>query len=110
MSRSVSKALEMTGGAEVTETAKFVAMMDKFLDSVNVTSFSAGKRQRKPFQDPYQSASDFRLKVCTPASNLSVHVGMSRPGHFCLHGDGPNLCPSLTHPLVVEGGISDVLG
>ncbi len=52
-------------------------MMDKFFDSVNITSFSAGKRQGKPFQDQHRSASDFRLKVCTPASNLSVHVGMS---------------------------------
>ena len=53
----------MTGGAEVKETAKFVAMMDKFFDSVNVTSLGAGKQQRKPFQDPYRSSSDFRLKV-----------------------------------------------
>ena len=53
----------MTGGAEVKETAKFVGMMDKFFDSVNVTSLGAGKHRRKPFQDPYRSSSDFCLKV-----------------------------------------------
>jgi len=33
----------MTGGSEATQTAKFVEMMDKFFDSLNVTSFERGK-------------------------------------------------------------------
>ncbi len=66
----------MTGGADVTETAKFAAMMVKFFDSMNVTNFEAGKRHRKPFQDPYRSGSDFRLKACTSylQSLLNAHV------------------------------------
>jgi len=39
----------MTGGSQVTQTAQFVEMMDKFFDSLSVTSFECGKRQRKPF-------------------------------------------------------------
>ena len=53
----------MTGGPEVVGTAKFVDMMDKFFDSMNVTNFEAGRKQRKPFQEPYRSGTDFRLKV-----------------------------------------------
>ena len=46
LSESVSKALLMTGGSEASQTANFVEMMDKFFDSLNVTSFERGKRQR----------------------------------------------------------------
>ncbi len=56
LSESVSKALEMTGGPDAAETARFAGMMDKFFDCLNVTSFNAGKRKRKPFQDPYRSS------------------------------------------------------
>ncbi len=44
--------------------AKFVDMFDKFFDCLNVNNFTAGKHHRKPFQDPYRRATDFRLKVC----------------------------------------------
>lgn len=53
----------MTGGEEVSETAKFVEMMDHFFDCLNVNNFSEGKLRRKVFQDPYRAATDFRLKV-----------------------------------------------
>ena len=59
----MSKALSLVGGESAKETAKFVAIMDKFFDTLNVTNFTNGKRKRKPFQDPYRSASDFRLTV-----------------------------------------------
>lgn len=58
------KALVATGGQATQETAQFVVMFDRFFDCLNVNSFTAGKHKRKPFQDPYRSASDFRLKVC----------------------------------------------
>ena len=48
----------------MSETVKFVQMMDRFFDCLNVNSFNKGKRRRKEFQDPYRSGSDFRLKVC----------------------------------------------
>ena len=53
----------MIGGPDVVETVKFVDIIDKFFDCMNVTSFEAGMKQRKPFQQPYRSGSDFRLKV-----------------------------------------------
>lgn len=62
-SDSVSKALSLTGGADASETAIFVGMMDKFFDCLNVHNYTSGVHSRKPFQMPYTSASDFRLKV-----------------------------------------------
>ena len=63
LSESVSKALLLTGGDEVTETAHFISLIDKFFDCFNVSNFNAGKLKRKVFQDPYHSADDFRVKV-----------------------------------------------
>ena len=59
----MSKALELTGGEEVSKTVKFVKMMDRFFDCLNVNNFHTGKQKRKVFQDPYRSGGDFRLKV-----------------------------------------------
>lgn len=53
----------MTGGTEVTETVKFAEAMEKFFDRLHVTNSLVGKQNRKSFQDPYLSSSDFRLKV-----------------------------------------------
>ena len=63
LSESVSKALMLTGGSEAQETARLVLYMDKFFDGMNVTNFTTGIHQRKSFQLPYRSATDFRLKV-----------------------------------------------
>ena len=52
---SVSKALTLTGGPEVEGTATFTQMFDKFFDIMNVTNFDNGKKQRKPFKNPYIS-------------------------------------------------------
>ena len=57
------KALVKTGGEEAQGTAQFIMMFDHFFDCLNVNSFTAGKHKRKPFQDPYRSSSDFRLKA-----------------------------------------------
>lgn len=59
----MSKALELTGDTEVEETVKFTATFDKFFDSLNVSNFTDGVHKRKPFQLPYRSKDDFRLKV-----------------------------------------------
>lgn len=40
LSESVGKALELTGGADVEETATFVHMFDRFFDTFNVTNFT----------------------------------------------------------------------
>ena len=63
LSESVSKALMLTGGEEVSETALFVSMVDRFFDCLNVNNFTSGKFKRKVYQDPYRSDKDFRLKV-----------------------------------------------
>eukprot|EP00731_Ephydatia_muelleri_P014633 Em0008g353a len=48
---------------EVSETAHFIGMMDKFFDALNVHNFSHGSKALKPFQLPYTSATDFQLKI-----------------------------------------------
>ena len=53
----------MTGGSEVEETARFVLMMDRFFDSLNVSNFTNEIHKRKPFQLPHRSSSDRQLKV-----------------------------------------------
>jgi hypothetical protein len=63
MSESVSKALLMQDEDKYAGSAEFVLMMDRFFDCLNVKGFNSGLKKRKPFQDPYRSASDFRLKV-----------------------------------------------
>lgn len=64
MSDTVSKALQLTGGSDVQETTKFVQMVDRFFDCMNVNSYDTGRLKRKIFKQPYRSATDFRLKVC----------------------------------------------
>ncbi len=59
----MAKALLLTGGPEAVSTARFVEIFDKFFDCLNVSNYTQGKHARKPFQDPYGSAKDFRLKV-----------------------------------------------
>ena len=63
MSQSVSSAIHLTCGPQAFETAYFIEKIDKFFDCFNVSSYTAGKRKRKPFQQPYRSANDFRLNV-----------------------------------------------
>ena len=58
----------------MSETAKFVQMMDRFFDCLNVNSFNKGKQRRKEFQDPYRSGRDFRLKVCFFFSSLILYA------------------------------------
>ena len=60
---TISKALQLTGGPEATETVRFISMFDKFFDCVNVVNFTSGRFKRKVFQQTYQSGEDFRLKV-----------------------------------------------
>ena len=58
----MAEALRIRGGDEAQETAKFVQLVDKFFDCLNVSNFHAGKHKRKVFQDPFRQ-NDFRLKV-----------------------------------------------
>ena len=55
--------MQLVGGPEAQETAKFVLLFDKFFDALNVGDFHSGRHHRKPFQRPYYSENDFRLAV-----------------------------------------------
>ena len=59
----MANALRKAGGDETSETIRFIDMMDKLFDVFNVNNYDNGKKKRKPFQDPYRSAVDFRVKV-----------------------------------------------
>lgn len=63
LSESVAKALPLVVGDEARETARFVEMFDKFFDVLNVSNFTSGIKQRKPFQKPYLNSDDERLEV-----------------------------------------------
>ena len=78
LSESVSKAIEITGGPDTTETLKFILMFDRFFDLLNVSNFTNATCRRKPFQQPYINSEDVRLNVsyytCTLCKSLSnVH-------------------------------------
>ena len=55
----------MSVGPNAKEIAHFAEMFDKFLDCLNCSSLSAGKRSRNPFKSPYRSGTDWKLKVAT---------------------------------------------
>lgn len=62
-SSTVSCALLQVCGDKASETAHFVGLVDKFFDTFNVHNYTHGHKTLKPFQMPFVSASDFRLKV-----------------------------------------------
>lgn len=83
----MSHALYFSGDCEAFETAYFVDKMDKFFDTLNVSSFSAGKHNRKPFQDPIRNSSDFRMKVQVCMYSYTVIIEMLIPMYciqFCM--------------------------
>ena len=69
MSETVSQALFLTRGKEAFETAYFIGKIDKLFDCLNVMSICGAKKKRKVFQNPYRSATDFRVKV-----HIHIHV------------------------------------
>lgn len=86
LSESVSKALTMTGGGSVEETAKFVGLMDKYFDCMNVHNFTHGVHARKQFQMPYRSSKDLRIQVLqTRVADVVYHLWpvMSLLGSGC---------------------------
>ena len=43
-------------------TSKFIGMMDKMFDCLNVGNYTDGKQSRNCFKQPYRGPDDFRLK------------------------------------------------
>ena len=63
MSESVAKALPIVIGPTAECTAQLITVVDQMFDCLNVTSYTEGKKKRKPSKDPYMSAKDWRLAV-----------------------------------------------
>lgn len=63
LSKSVCDAFSYFGDPSTKETEKFVLMMDRFFDCLNVRSLNQWKEKRKPDLKPYVSTDDQRLKV-----------------------------------------------
>ena len=61
-------------GTEMEATAKFVKIVDRFFDCLNVGNYTDGKFSRNPFKQPYCGANDFWLKVC-----YCMHIFVNRP-------------------------------
>ena len=105
LSESVGKALLLTGLDEVTETARFVQMMDKFFDCLNVHNYTHGYQKRKPFQLPYRSGSDSRLQVVLRNySNMLYLCDI----YFCFVVVGKGLSRIFGRVGEVRGGTADV--
>ncbi|XP_055955159.1 uncharacterized protein LOC126812587 [Patella vulgata] len=65
LSRSVGLVIEEYGGEAATETAKFIKLVDRFFDCLNVRSLYEGERKRKPDLMPYTSVDDPRFQFLT---------------------------------------------
>ena len=52
LSESVGKAIQLTGGNDVQETANFFLLFDKFFDMLNVSNFTNGSRKKSHFSIP----------------------------------------------------------
>lgn len=63
LSETIANALEYYETSVSSETQKFVRIMDKFFDCLNVRNLTEYIRKRKPNLKPYTDASDPRLKV-----------------------------------------------
>ena len=51
------------GGPETEETDKFILLMNRFFDCLNVRALQEGDHKRNPDLTPYRSATDSRFKV-----------------------------------------------
>jgi len=63
LSKSVSDAFAYYGDPDTTETQRFVLMMDRFFDCLNVRNKSEWIKKRKPDLRPYTSPDDDRFSV-----------------------------------------------
>ena len=63
LSSQVANAIQFIWKDAASGTVKFIEMMDKFFDCLNVRAPSVGKVKRKPFQNSYTNCNDFRIQV-----------------------------------------------
>ena len=62
LSASMAAIIRQYGGPELTATAKYCEMVDKFFDCLNVRSTAEHIRKRKPFLAPYTDMNDQRFE------------------------------------------------
>ena len=62
LSNTVASELKLYGGAEASETATFIELMDKFFDSFNVLSLSKEKTEKKIISATLQEVDRFSIK------------------------------------------------
>ena len=55
--------MEAYGGDDKSETAKFILLMDRFFDCLNVRALDEGDMKRKPDLAPFRSLNDPRFRV-----------------------------------------------
>ena len=78
LSKSVSNALAYYNNPDTEETQRFVSMIDKFFDCLNVRNRSEWALKRKSDLKPYTSPDDYRLKFLYGAAQvLPVSVNYS---------------------------------
>ena len=63
LSNTIAKAIKFHWGDKAAGTIKFIEMMDKLFDCLNVNTLSAGRMLKKPFQQPYEKSDNIRVKV-----------------------------------------------
>jgi hypothetical protein len=63
MSSSVGNIMLQYGTPEMAETARFIMLMDRMFDCMNVRSETEGIRRRKPDLLPYRDENDPRFQV-----------------------------------------------
>ena len=63
LSKSVSDALAYYNDPDTEETQRFISMMDRFFDCLNVRNKSEWALKRKPDLKPYASPNDDRFIV-----------------------------------------------
>ena len=83
--------LEMQGYASTEALQKFIGLMDKFFDCMNVQNTFSGKKSRKSALLPYESVHDWRFKVINIhkrnllyQSRYLVSIVVEVEGLFCI--------------------------
>lgn len=86
LSQSVAIALRESGDEDVTATAEFCDMMNRFFDCTNVRSLTEHSMKRNPFIRPYSSPEDERLtwmkEVLLKYLNDWKESTLARDGNF----------------------------
>lgn len=85
LSSSVAKVMNLHGGEEAKETAKYIANMDRFFDCLNTRSLTEGIETQKDSLPPYTDMNDIRFNFLDEFLRYLEQWKISvqtRPGNF----------------------------